>query len=67
MKTKRYEYLVSYSFQGGNGRSFITWPNPLNSAERVIEVEKMLMENEGREHLPRLIANNIVLLRKWSE
>jgi hypothetical protein len=65
--SNRYEYLVSYTFKGGSGRSFVTWPHALDSAERGIEVEKRLSENDGREHLPKLYVNNIVLLREWSE
>jgi len=65
--SNRYEYLVSYQFQGGSGRGFVTMFAPVDRADRVVEVEKMLAENNGREHLPCLFATNIVLLREWSE
>lgn len=65
--SNRYEYLVSYAFQGGSGRGFATTEGPINTQQGVIELEKGLAENQGGTYLPKLFVNNIVLLREWSE
>jgi radical SAM superfamily enzyme with C-terminal helix-hairpin-helix motif len=66
MATKWYRYMVSYKFNNGSGRVFIDrFGAPIDTAEAVEEIEAGIRERSP--HLGPLHADNIVLLKEWSE
>lgn len=46
MKSK-YEYIVRYSFRGGNGAFQMTSTRPLNSLKDIITLKEKLEKEEG--------------------
>lgn len=46
MKSK-YEYIVRYSFRGGNGAFQMSIARPLNSLKDIVKLKVMLEEEEG--------------------
>jgi hypothetical protein len=62
----RWLYMISYKFATGSGRMFFTRTGaPIDSAEAVEEIEADIRERNPS--LGPLHADNIVLLREWSE
>lgn len=60
MKSK-YEYIVSYSFRGGNGAFQMSITRPLNSLRDVVKLKVMLEEEEG---LRDVCINGYMLVSK---
>jgi hypothetical protein len=66
MTPNHWLYMISYKFAKGSGRTFLTRTGaPIDSAEAVEEVEAEIRGNNP--NLGPLHADNIVLLKEWSE
>jgi len=62
--SNRYLYLIAYQFSGGSGRTFYERETPIDSVEAVEAIEADIPKHSP-DSLPRVMVNNIVLLREW--
>lgn len=63
MSTQQYEYMVTYKFQGGYGRCFITTETPIDSRQRVEEIEREIRQENSQ--LSNLLVSSFQLLREY--
>jgi hypothetical protein len=64
--SNRYLYLIAYQFSNGLGRTFYERETPIDSVEAVQAIEADIPKHSS-DNLPRVMINNIILLREWSE
>lgn len=56
---KRLNYLVAYLCDGGSGRLFLDSVHPLDTEERIVEIEAMVARQYDRKNVG---ITNIILL-----
>lgn len=64
MKTRKYEYLISYHHRTGTGTSYVTRTKKIESINDAMEVTKHI-ESLGKASNVGIL--NIVLLREYKE